>query len=81
MNKDYMLTTYDNPFNPFKDFIRWWKEDMRLGHDTCGFLAKKAATSPIFSDEVNELETERAMNEIVSDYPLIWKKVLDSDYK
>ena len=43
--KDSMLTTFDNRFNPFTDFIRWWKEDLRLGHDCCGTLAREANLS------------------------------------
>lgn len=34
--KDSFLTTYDNPFNPFTDFVRWLKEDLILGHDGGG---------------------------------------------
>ena len=31
---DFMLTTTDNPFNPWIDFDTWYAEDIRLGHDT-----------------------------------------------
>lgn len=77
---DYMLTTYDNPINPFTDFEAWFKMDMILGHNTCGTLANEAQTSHIFSDEVNEKEIDRAMNYIISQEPLIYKKVFRSDY-
>ena len=77
---DYMLTTYDNPFDPFKDFISWWKEDLRLGHDCCGLLARTANTSDIASDAVNEADIDRAMDYIVQQAPMIYKKVLASDY-
>ena len=30
-----MLTTVDNPINPFVDFEGWMTEDMRLGYNTC----------------------------------------------
>lgn len=79
--EDYMLTTFDNPFNPFDDFIAWWKYDLRLGHDTCGLLAKEANTSSIFSDEINEAFIDDAMDKICKDYPMIFKKVLRDDYK
>ena len=75
-----MLTTYDNPINPFDNFISWWKNDLLLGHDCCGLLARFALTSDIFSDQKNEEEIDRAMDEICDRYPLIYRKVRKSDY-
>lgn len=72
---DVMLTTYDNPFNPFTDFERWWKEDLLLGHDCCGKLARTAKTVTIASDEINDAEILRAIDEIVSLEPMIYRKV------
>ena len=78
---DYMLTTFDNPFNPFKDFEAWWKEDLRLGHDCCGSLARVAATSEVFSDEVNDKLIQSAMDQICSEEPMIYRKVTVDDFK
>ena len=80
-NNDYMLTTYDNPFNPFDDFLTWWKNDLLLGHDCCGLLARTANVSDIASDEVNDAYIDEAMNEIIKNEPTIYKKVLVTDYK
>lgn len=79
-NEEFMLTTYDNPFNPFEDFEIWWKFDQRLGHDCCGTLARHALISPIFSDERNEEEILRAAKEICENEPTIYKMVYRSDY-
>lgn len=79
--KDSMLTTFDNPFNPFTDFVRWWKEDLLLGHDCCGLLAREANTSDIASDEVNDKATIEAMERIVKNEPMIYKIVYPSDYE
>lgn len=79
-DNDYMLTTYDNPFNPFEDFERWFKEDILLGHNCCGLLGRKASTSKLFSDEVNEQIIDNAMNEIIKSDPLVYKKVTKEDY-
>lgn len=81
MENEFMLTTYDNPFNPFTDFIRWWKEDLLLGHDTCGTLARESNVSDIASDEVNEQYIDEAMKRIVMNEPMIYKMVLPSDYR
>lgn len=75
-----MLTTYDNPFNPFTQFDAWFKEDLRLGHDTCGYLARMSAASQMLSDDMNEEYIDSAMDEIVSLQPMIYKKVLANDY-
>lgn len=78
---DFMLTTFDNPFNPFTDFETWWKEDLRLGHDTSGLLAKTSGTSEIYSDNKNSELIDRAMDEIIERWPMIFKKVLKKDFK
>ena len=79
--KDTMLTTFDNPFNPFKDFEAWWKEDIRLGHDCCGILAEEANINDVSGDEVKEIEIDRAMNEIVKRFPFIYRIVTPQNYQ
>ena len=80
-SKDYMLTTYDNPFNPFTEFEAWYKEDMILGWDTCGLLARTAVTTNDDSDEIYDEEVYAAMDEIVRRFPMIFKKVEAGDYQ
>lgn len=80
-NEEFMLTTYDNPFNPFDDFEIWWKFDLRLGHDCCGVLAREALTSELYSDEVNNKIIKDATDEIVKRNPTLFRKVFRSDYK
>ena len=75
-----MITTYDNSFNPFDNFIAWYKEDMRLGHDTCGLLARTAQINAFSSDYLKEQAEEEAIDVLVSTYPEIFKKVYRSDY-
>lgn len=79
--KDSFLTTYDNPFNPFTDFVRWLKEDLILGHDCCGSVAREANTSDVASDEVNDKAIIAAMNRIVKQEPMIYKIVYPKDYQ
>lgn len=81
MSEEKMLTTFDNNFNPFTDFERWWKEDLRLGHDCCGTLALNALTSEVFSDEVNRQIIDDAMKDIVKQEPTIYKIVTEKDYE
>ena len=60
------ITTFDNPFNPFNDFINWFMFDIEKGYNSCDLLARFAKTSDQFSDEENALEIERAIDEIIS---------------
>ena len=81
MEKDSMLTTFDNPFNPFTEFDRWWKEDLLLGHNCCGLLANESNVSDIASDEVNDKAIIEAIERIVKREPMICKIVYQSDFK
>lgn len=63
----YMLTTVDNPFNPFTDFPAWLSFDYAHGHDTSGFLARVLITSNELSEVDQELELNRALDMIISE--------------
>ena len=47
----FRLSTTDNPLDPFDDWVSWYLEDIRLGHDTCGLMARLAAVSESINDE------------------------------
>lgn len=72
----YMLTTFDNPFDPFEQFRSWFLYDVEKGYDSCGYLARIAKTSEQFSDEENNKIIEDAIDEIIKyDFMNIYKKV------
>lgn len=60
-----MLTTVDNPYNPFIQFDEWKAFDESKGYYTCEYLARIAKTSHELSDEDNSLAIEDAINEII----------------
>lgn len=70
------LTTVDNPYSPFTQFNQWFFFDVEKGYNTCSYLARIAKTSDSLSEEENEAEIERAIDEIIKfDFRNIYKKV------
>lgn len=63
--KEYMLTTIDNPFNPFENFDSWYQFDVDKGYNTCSYLARIARTSDSLSESENNEEMNRAIEEII----------------
>lgn len=71
-----MLTTIDNPYDPFDQFDEWYSYDMDAGYNTCAYLARVSFTSDSLSDKENEREIERAINEIIKyDFMNMYVKV------
>lgn len=71
-----MLTTFDNPFDPFEQFTSWFLFDIEKGYNTCGYLARIAKLSDDMSQPEQDREVERAIDEIIKyDFMNIYKKV------
>lgn len=64
MEKEVMLTTIDNPFNPFTDYDEWLSFDREKGYYTNELLARVSNASDELSDEDNESIIREAMEEI-----------------
>lgn len=76
MENECMLTTIDNPFDPFKDFTSWFLFDIEKGYNTCAYLARIAKLSEELSEIENNAEVERAIDEIIKhDFMNIYIKV------
>lgn len=61
----HMLTTTDNPFDPFTQYDEWYSFDSRHGYHTPELLARVAIVSDEVSDVDESLEIEEAIDEIV----------------
>lgn len=60
-----MITTIDNPFDPFEQIEAWRMFDIEKQHFTCERLARVTRLSPEMSDFEKEQEIERAIDEII----------------
>ena len=71
------LSTLDNPYDPFDQFIQWFLFDEEQGYHSCSYLARIANSYNDSTDEENNEEIERAIDEIIrNDFLGIYKKVV-----
>ena len=82
MDTTYMLTTVDNPYNPYENFVRWFEFDELHGYHCCekvGALAK--IYEGMSSDEI-AAATEKAIDTvIINDFTGIYRKVSERTAK
>ena len=71
-----MLTTVDNPFDPFDQFNQWLMFDSEKGYNTCSRIARIAKYNDSMSEKESDDEFKRAIDEIIKyDFLNIFKKV------
>lgn len=74
------LTTFDNPYSPFDEFDSWYQFDCDKKYFSSQYLDRIARTSSQLTDEENDKEIERAIDEIIKLDPFnIYKKVTLSE--
>ena len=74
--EEYMLTTFDNPFDPFEQFTSWFLFDVEKGYNTCSYLARVVKLSDEMSEKETNEEINRAIDQIIEDDILnIYKRV------
>lgn len=67
MAEEFMLTTVDNPYNPFTDWDEWYRFDEARGYHSTGLLARVVKTSDDLSESDQELAIDNAIEEIVKE--------------
>ena len=78
--EEVMLTTIDNPYDPFTQFDEWYQYDESKGYCTCGYLNRIARTSPDLPESDESDLIDQAIDEIIRINPLgIYKKVTKKD--
>ncbi len=61
-----LLTTLDNPYNPFTQFKSWYKFDTASGYNTMGLIDRVAKTSSDLSVAHEEEAIRDAIEEIAT---------------
>lgn len=82
METAVMLTTFDNPYDPFDEFVQWFLYDIEHEYYTCARLARIAhlvrgdRSAEELSVAEDIAETEQAIDDIIdNDFLNIYKKV------
>ena len=70
MSKECMLTTIDNPFDPFEQFTSWLMFDVEKGYNSCSYLARIVNLSDDMTQKEMDEEIDRAIDEIITLNPL-----------
>ena len=78
----FMLTTRDNPYNPFSNFDAWNVWDISHGYGTSAYLARIAKDSSDLSPAQSQRAVNDAIDEIIS-FNLTgnYVKVSEKDYE
>ena len=63
-----MLSSYDNPFNPFdpNEFKQWLFFENDKGFDPCSIVARLANITDDMSEDEIDIETERAIDAFIA---------------
>lgn len=67
MKKKFMLTTTDNPWNPFDDYNEWFAYDTYLGYHTASYLARVVRSSDELSESQQDHAIEQGIDEIIAE--------------
>ena len=60
-----MLTTIDNPYNPFTQYTLWYGFDVEHHYNTCAYLARIVKSSQELSEADEALAIDMAIDEIL----------------
>lgn len=82
VDNEYMLTTIDNPFDPFTEWSEWYAYDLFKGYGTAAYLARIVRSSDDISEADQNAAIDDAIDEIVTENPnKMFRKVSKDSYK
>ena len=73
---EVMITTIDNPYDPFEQFANWFLFDVEKGYNTCARLGRLVQFTDDMTQQEMDAEEERVIDEIIKyDFLDLYKKV------
>ena len=66
---DSMLSTIDNPYDPFTDFDNWYNFDNSKGYNSCGILARLYDDLENLPPTVEARNIERVIDSFIASDP------------
>ena len=77
--KEYMLSTIDNPWNPFKNFDEWLQFDLSHSYNTLAYVARIAKTDSEMEDKTYSDQVNKAIDEILKyNYEQAVRKLIET---
>ncbi len=77
-SKEVFITTYDNPYDYFKQFDEWLNYDRQKGYFTLEYVGRLAKLAPDLSDEEEKNEIENVIDSIIEWNGEFYKKVYNN---
>lgn len=75
MEHECMLTTFDNPYDPFEQFDSWFLFDVEKGYNCCSYLARFVQIEDDLTQQEVNIMIENAIDRIIKyDDANIFKK-------
>ena len=65
--EEFMLSTIDNPYNPFDHYDEWLVYDETHGYYSNSLLGRIVVSSDELSEADQDLDVERAITEIIQE--------------
>lgn len=78
---DFLVTTKDNPYNPYTEFDKWLNFDTMHGYNTLGRLDIYNASSTDLSDEDELRLYNEAVDSLIFDQSYLNELILADDPK
>lgn len=73
--RQYTITTYDNPWDPWTHYDEWEAFDLEFGYKTWQKVAKIALLSPNVNETEDEDSIDFAINELCELLPAVYTRV------
>ena len=80
-NVECMITTLDNPYNPFTQYDEWYALDEARGYHSTGLLARYVYSSDDLSDADQTNAIQTGIDDLIRENPYgMYRKVTPDDF-